>query len=66
MKIGMDLLGQGADDEAVETSLRRALAITQQQGAEGWELDAALNLARLSRNQGKRTDARDLLAPIYG
>jgi predicted ATPase len=27
---------------------------------------AATSLARLWRDQGKRTDARDLLAPIYG
>ena len=27
---------------------------------------AATSVARLWRDQGKRTDARDLLAPIYG
>jgi predicted ATPase len=30
------------------------------------ELRAATSLARLWRDQGKRTEARDLLAPIYG
>ena len=30
------------------------------------ELRTAANLARLWRDQGKRTEARDLLAPIYG
>jgi len=30
-----------------------------------WELRAASSLARLWRDQGKQTDARDLLAPIY-
>jgi predicted ATPase len=31
-----------------------------------FELRAAASLARLWRDQGKRTEARDLLAPIYG
>ena len=30
-----------------------------------WELRAATSLARLSRDQGKRTEARDLVAPVY-
>jgi hypothetical protein len=30
------------------------------------ELGAASSLARLCRDQGKRAEARDLLAPIYG
>jgi hypothetical protein len=31
-----------------------------------WELRAATDLARLWRDQSKRTEARDLVAPIYG
>jgi predicted ATPase len=31
-----------------------------------WELRAAISLARLWRDQNKRTEARDLLAPVYG
>ena len=31
-----------------------------------WELRAAASLARLWRNQGRRAEARDLLAPVYG
>ena len=38
----------------------------EKQEARFWELRAATSLARLWRDQGKRTDARDLLAPIYG
>jgi predicted ATPase len=41
-------------------------AVAQQQSARFWELRAALDLARLWCDQGKRTEARDLLAPIYG
>jgi predicted ATPase len=36
------------------------------QSAKLWELRAATSLARLWRDQGKRTEARGLLAPIYG
>ena len=31
-----------------------------------WELRVAMSMARLWRNQGQRTEARDLLAPVYG
>ena len=31
-----------------------------------WELCAAMSMARLRRDQGKRNEARDLLAPVYG
>ena len=51
---------------AAEESYRQALAVAQLQSAKFWELRAALELGRLWRNQGKRTEARELLAPIYG
>jgi predicted ATPase len=31
-----------------------------------WKLRAAMSMARLWRDQGKRQEARDLLAPVYG
>jgi predicted ATPase len=31
-----------------------------------WELRATMSMARLWRDQGKRDEARDLLAPVYG
>jgi predicted ATPase len=49
-----------------EASLRRAIALAQQQDVKFWELRAATSLAHLWRDKGKRTEARDLLAPIYG
>jgi predicted ATPase len=49
-----------------ETCFQRALAIACQQKAKTWELRAAIRLARLWRDQGKRDEARDLLAPVYG
>jgi predicted ATPase len=51
--------------EAAETSLQQGNAVSRIQGARGWELRASTSLARLWRDQGKRTEARDLLAPIY-
>jgi predicted ATPase len=36
------------------------------QQAKSWELRAAMSMARLKRDQGKRDAARDLLAPVYG
>src|SRR5262249_54064621 len=49
-----------------EASLRRALAVAREQGAKFWELRAVITLARLRRDQAKRHEARDLLAPVYG
>jgi predicted ATPase len=37
-----------------------------QQQAKSWELCAAMSMARLWRDQGKRDEARELLAPVYG
>ena len=56
----------GSDRDNAERWLCRALETAQKQGARFWELRAATSLARLWRTQGKRTEARDLLAPIYG
>jgi predicted ATPase len=52
--------------EAAEASLRKALEVASLQCAKGWELRAATSLARLWCDQGKRDEARNLLAPIYG
>jgi len=54
------------EQTAAEDSYRHALAVAQRQSAKFWELRAALDLARLWRDQGKRNEARNLLAPIYG
>jgi predicted ATPase len=35
-------------------------------GLKLWELRATIGLARLWRDQGKRTEARDLLVPVFG
>jgi len=65
MHKGQLLLRQG-HSEAAERLYSKALRIAQQQEAKLWELRAAVSLARLRRDQGRRTEARDLLAPVYG
>ena len=37
-----------------------------EQQAKSWESRAAMRMARLWRDQGKRNEARELLAPVYG
>ena len=49
-----------------ETCFRQALAIAHRQEAKSFELRAATSLAHLWQSQGKRAEAYDLLAPIYG
>jgi predicted ATPase len=60
------LQAQGRNVDAAEASLRTAIDIARTQGARGWELRAAISLARLWRDQGKHRQAHDLLAPVYG
>ena len=62
---GMVLLTQGKLVEA-ENSFRRAIEIARAQGARMWELRATTSLARLLAKQGKRAEARTMLAEIYG
>jgi predicted ATPase len=49
-----------------ETCFQQAITIAQNQQAKSFELRAATSLARLWQQQGKRQDAHDLLAPVYG
>ena len=60
------LLLQQGHAEAAEELYRKALSIAQEQEAKLWELRATVSLARLRRDQGRRAEARDLLAPVYG
>jgi class 3 adenylate cyclase/predicted ATPase len=55
-----------SDRHDAERWLCRALRTARNQDARLWELRAAVSLARLWRDQDKRTAARDLLAPTYG
>ena len=60
------LMSSEPDAARAEAYFERALAVARQQQAKSWELRAAMSMARLWRNQGKRDEARDLLAPVYG
>jgi class 3 adenylate cyclase/predicted ATPase len=55
-----------ADAQKAEACFRCAVEIARRQQAKSWELRAATSLARLMRDQGKRQEAHDLLAPVYG
>jgi predicted ATPase len=54
------------DAAKAEAYFARALAVARRQQAKSWELRASMSMARLWRDQGKRDEARDLLAPVYG
>ena len=60
------LMSPEPDAAKAQAHFERALAIAREQQAKSWELRAATSMARLWRGQGKRQQARDLLAPIYG
>jgi class 3 adenylate cyclase/predicted ATPase len=54
------------DTEKAGKHFERALNVAHQQQQKSWELRAAMSMARLWRDQGKRQEARELLAPVYG
>ena len=54
------------DAAKAEAYFERALSVARKQQAKSWELRTAMSMARLWRDQGKRDEARDLLAPVYG
>ena len=60
------LMSPTPDAARAEGYFERALAVARSQEARSWELRAAMSMARLWRDQGKRAEAHDLLAPVYG
>jgi predicted ATPase len=59
------LMSPEQDALRAQVSFERALTVARQQQAKSYELRTALSLARLWRDQGKRDEARELLAPVY-
>ncbi len=45
---------------------KKSLEVARKQAAKSWELRAATSLARLWQQQGKRTEAHQLLSDVYG
>ena len=62
----IELKSPEPDRAKAEAYFERALAVARQQQAKSWELRAAMSMARLWRDQGKRDKARNLLTPVYG
>jgi class 3 adenylate cyclase/predicted ATPase len=60
------LLAPEPDAAKAEGYFEHALAVARNQQAKSWELRAAMSMARLWHDQGKRQQAHDLLAPVYG
>jgi predicted ATPase len=61
------LLSESADNHsAAEVCFRQAVDIACGRQAKWWELRAATSLSRLWQQQGKRQEACELLAPVYG
>ena len=65
---GLFLLKQAGRDAAPDAQARfeQALDLARQRSTKSWELRAAASLADLWRHQGRRREANDLLAPLYG
>ncbi|MFL5282916.1 MAG: AAA family ATPase [Rhodopila sp.] len=61
-----DLLNAAGDQFGAEQRYRQAIAVAERQSAKLYQLRASTSLARLWRDQGRRAEAHDLLAPIYG
>jgi hypothetical protein len=60
------LLSLKGDPGGAERAYIASLDWARTQQAKSWELRTATNYAWLMRDQGKRTEAHDLLAPVYG
>ena len=60
------LMSPERDAAKAQACFERALEIARAQRARSWELRAAMSLAQLWRDQGRRAEAHDLLAPVYG
>jgi predicted ATPase len=60
------LMSPERDAVKAEMYFEHALAVAREQRARSWELRVAMSMARLWNGQGRRQQARDLIAPVYG
>ena len=64
-RIRGELLEKTADEQGAERAFRRSIELADQQSALSWRLRASISLARLQLRQGRREEARELLAETY-
>ncbi len=60
------VLAETGEDAEAASWFHQAIDTARSQQAKSLELRAAISLARLRRDQGRRVQAHDLLAPVYG
>src|ERR1700722_3404540 len=60
------MLSLKGDPEGAERNFLASLDWARRQQAKMWELRTSTSLARLWQGQGKRQEAYELLAPVYG
>ena len=60
------MLSLKGDLRGAEENYLASLEWARRQQAKSWELRTSTSLARLWQSQGKRGQARELLAPVYG
>jgi predicted ATPase len=66
LRVRGEIRRRQGEEQLAEADFRGAIALAQEMSARAWELRAATSLAGLWRDQGRRAEARDLLAPVYG
>lgn len=64
-RIRGELLKADADELGAEQAFRQSLRVADQQSALSWRLRASTSLASLQLRQGRRDEARQLLAETY-
>jgi tetratricopeptide (TPR) repeat protein len=60
------LLAESSDPAGAEQCFHQAIQASRAQQSRGWELRGTLSLARLWQRQGRRDEAREVLAAVYG
>jgi predicted ATPase len=65
-RVGGELMLARGDQADAEASFHRVIEVARRQQAKSWELRATVSLCRLWQEQGKREEARERLAEIYG
>ena len=63
---GAKVQGSKSPEAEAEECFLQAIEVARKQQAKSWELRAVMSLSRLWQQQGKKEEARQLLAEIYG